>query len=174
MGRNEAEARRILALRHGTKLDQLEEAAKALGGRLTVAFGAAWTRRSGELKLPGRVLHGSRCEGLLVAGVGDMKRSYPPRFSPAARPRSPSTLAARPWTAIMPTMTRSFPFVAYLILFATYAVLLWSGEEHMFAYVLGTVGLVFALRLAGTPGRRATIMAVAAVAMAAGLAWRGR
>jgi antitoxin HicB len=38
LGRNEIEVRRILNPRHGTKLDQLEEAAKALGGRLTVAF----------------------------------------------------------------------------------------------------------------------------------------
>jgi antitoxin HicB len=38
LGRNEVEVRRILNPRHGTKLDQLEEAAKALGGRLAVAF----------------------------------------------------------------------------------------------------------------------------------------
>jgi antitoxin HicB len=38
MDRNEAEIRRILNPRHGTKLDQLEEAAKALGGRLDIAF----------------------------------------------------------------------------------------------------------------------------------------
>lgn len=38
LGRNETEVRRILNPRHGTKLDQLEEAAKALGGRLAVAF----------------------------------------------------------------------------------------------------------------------------------------
>lgn len=36
--RNEAEVRRILNPRHGTKLDQLEEAARALGGRLNVSF----------------------------------------------------------------------------------------------------------------------------------------
>jgi len=36
--RNEAEVRRILNPRHGTKLDQLEEAARALGGRLVVGF----------------------------------------------------------------------------------------------------------------------------------------
>lgn len=34
MNRNEVEVRRILNPRHGTKLDQLDEAAKALGGRL--------------------------------------------------------------------------------------------------------------------------------------------
>lgn len=38
MGRNEAEVRRILDPDHGTKLDQLEEAARALGGRLLVSF----------------------------------------------------------------------------------------------------------------------------------------
>ena len=36
--RNEAEVRRIPNPRHGTKLDQLEEAARALGGRLNVSF----------------------------------------------------------------------------------------------------------------------------------------
>ena len=36
--RNEVEVRRILDPRHGTKLDQLDEAARALGGRLSVAF----------------------------------------------------------------------------------------------------------------------------------------
>lgn len=41
MDRNEAEIRRILDPRHGTKLDQLEEAARALGGRLDVSFEAA-------------------------------------------------------------------------------------------------------------------------------------
>lgn len=40
LGRDEAEVRRILNPRHGTKLDQLEEAAKALGGRLAIAFEA--------------------------------------------------------------------------------------------------------------------------------------
>lgn len=38
MNRNEAEVRRILDPRHGTKLDQLDEAARALGGRLVVRF----------------------------------------------------------------------------------------------------------------------------------------
>jgi antitoxin HicB len=38
IGRNETEVRRILDPDHGTKLDQLEEAAKALGGRLSVTF----------------------------------------------------------------------------------------------------------------------------------------
>jgi antitoxin HicB len=38
LDRNEAEVRRILNPRHGTKLDQLEQAARALGGRLTVGF----------------------------------------------------------------------------------------------------------------------------------------
>lgn len=38
MNRNETEVRRILNPRYGTKLDQLAEAAKALGGRLVVAF----------------------------------------------------------------------------------------------------------------------------------------
>jgi antitoxin HicB len=41
MDRNEVEVRRILNPRHGTKLDQLEEAAKALGGRLSVSFETA-------------------------------------------------------------------------------------------------------------------------------------
>jgi antitoxin HicB len=39
--RNETEVRRILDPHHGTKLDQLEEAARALGGRLVVSFEAA-------------------------------------------------------------------------------------------------------------------------------------
>jgi antitoxin HicB len=38
MGRNETEVRRILEPRYGTKLAQLEEAARALGGRLAVGF----------------------------------------------------------------------------------------------------------------------------------------
>lgn len=38
IGRNETEVRRILDPHHGTKLDQLEEAARALGGRLVVAY----------------------------------------------------------------------------------------------------------------------------------------
>lgn len=38
LDRNEAEVRRILNPRHGTKLDQLEQAANALGGRLVVGF----------------------------------------------------------------------------------------------------------------------------------------
>lgn len=42
MGRNEVEVRRILDPRHGTKLDQLEEAARALGGRLGISFEPAW------------------------------------------------------------------------------------------------------------------------------------
>ena len=37
LGRNETEVRRILDPHHGTKLEQLEEAAKALGTRLVVA-----------------------------------------------------------------------------------------------------------------------------------------
>ena len=41
MGRSETEIRRILDPDHGTKLDQLEEAAKALGSRLTIVFEAA-------------------------------------------------------------------------------------------------------------------------------------
>lgn len=40
LNRNEAEVRRILDPRYGTKLDQMEEAAKALGGRLSVSFEA--------------------------------------------------------------------------------------------------------------------------------------
>lgn len=38
LDRNEGEVRRILNPRHGTKLDQLDKAAKALGGRLVVTF----------------------------------------------------------------------------------------------------------------------------------------
>lgn len=38
LNRNEAEVRRILDPRYGTKLDQLAEAAKALGGRLVISF----------------------------------------------------------------------------------------------------------------------------------------
>ena len=38
MGRDVVEVRRILEPGHGTKLDQLEEAAKALGGRLSIGF----------------------------------------------------------------------------------------------------------------------------------------
>lgn len=38
MGRNEIEIRRILDPAHGTKLDQLDEAAKALGRRLVVGL----------------------------------------------------------------------------------------------------------------------------------------
>ncbi len=38
MNRNEAEVRRILDPRYGTKLDQLAEAAKALGVRLVIGF----------------------------------------------------------------------------------------------------------------------------------------
>lgn len=41
IGRGENEVRRILDPDHGTKLDQLEEAAAALGGRLRVTFEAA-------------------------------------------------------------------------------------------------------------------------------------
>lgn len=41
MGRSETEVRRILDPRHGTKLDQLDEAARALGGRLAIQFEAA-------------------------------------------------------------------------------------------------------------------------------------
>lgn len=41
IGRGETEVRRILDPDHGTKLDQLEEAAAALGGRLRVNFEAA-------------------------------------------------------------------------------------------------------------------------------------
>ncbi|CAM3038628.1 hypothetical protein [Methylobacterium mesophilicum] len=38
IGRGESEVRRILDPDHGTKLDQMEEAAVALGGRLRVTF----------------------------------------------------------------------------------------------------------------------------------------
>lgn len=38
LNRNEAEVRRILDPRYGTKLDQLADAAKALGGRLVISF----------------------------------------------------------------------------------------------------------------------------------------
>ncbi|GJE03594.1 type II toxin-antitoxin system HicB family antitoxin [Methylobacterium isbiliense] len=38
LDRNEVEVRRILNPRHGTKIGQLEEAAKALGGKLVIAF----------------------------------------------------------------------------------------------------------------------------------------
>jgi antitoxin HicB len=38
MGRSEGEVRRILDPHYGTKLDQLEEAAEALGGHLAVAW----------------------------------------------------------------------------------------------------------------------------------------
>lgn len=38
LNRNETEARRILDPRFGTRLDQLDEAAKALGGRLVVGL----------------------------------------------------------------------------------------------------------------------------------------
>lgn len=41
MNRDEIEIRRILDPDHGTKLDQLEEAAKALGGHLAIGFTAA-------------------------------------------------------------------------------------------------------------------------------------
>lgn len=41
IGRAETEVRRILDPDHGTKLDQMEEAAIALGGRLRVTFEAA-------------------------------------------------------------------------------------------------------------------------------------
>jgi antitoxin HicB len=41
MDRNEAEIRRVLDPEHGTKLDQLAEAAAALGGRLEVRFVAS-------------------------------------------------------------------------------------------------------------------------------------
>lgn len=40
MGRTETEVRRVLDPDHGTKLDQLDEAARALGGRLEVSFAA--------------------------------------------------------------------------------------------------------------------------------------
>ena len=38
MGRAEADVRRILNPTHGTKIEQLEQAAKALGGRLTISY----------------------------------------------------------------------------------------------------------------------------------------
>lgn len=38
MNRHEIEVRRILDLNHGTKLDQLDEAAEALGVRLTIGL----------------------------------------------------------------------------------------------------------------------------------------
>lgn len=38
LDRNEVEVRRILNPRHGTRIDQLDEAARALGGRLVVSF----------------------------------------------------------------------------------------------------------------------------------------
>jgi antitoxin HicB len=41
MGRSETEIRRILAPRHGTRLEHLDEAARALGIRLVVAARAA-------------------------------------------------------------------------------------------------------------------------------------
>lgn len=41
MNRNEAEVRRILDPHHGTKIDQLAEAAEALGGHLAIAYEAA-------------------------------------------------------------------------------------------------------------------------------------
>lgn len=41
LGRSETEVRRILDPRYGTKLDQLDEAARALGGRLAVGFVSA-------------------------------------------------------------------------------------------------------------------------------------
>ncbi|HVV94678.1 MAG TPA: type II toxin-antitoxin system HicB family antitoxin [Hyphomicrobiales bacterium] len=41
LGRSETEVRRILDPGHGTKLDQLDEAARALGGRLAVSFADA-------------------------------------------------------------------------------------------------------------------------------------
>lgn len=41
VGRSEVEVRRILDPDHGTKLDQMEAAAAALGGRLVVTFVAA-------------------------------------------------------------------------------------------------------------------------------------
>lgn len=40
IGRAESEVRRILDPDHGTKIDQLDEAAAALGGRLVVSFEA--------------------------------------------------------------------------------------------------------------------------------------
>ena len=41
LGRNEVEVRRILDPKHGTKIDQLDEAARALGGRLSIDFETA-------------------------------------------------------------------------------------------------------------------------------------
>ena len=41
MGRSETEVRRILDPHRGTKIDQLDEAARALGGRLVIHFEAA-------------------------------------------------------------------------------------------------------------------------------------
>jgi antitoxin HicB len=41
IGRSETEARRLLDPDYGTKLDQLGEAAAALGGRLSIAFTTA-------------------------------------------------------------------------------------------------------------------------------------
>lgn len=41
LDRNEVEVRRILNPRHGTRIDQLDEAARALGGRLVVGFEVA-------------------------------------------------------------------------------------------------------------------------------------
>ena len=41
MGRSETEIRRLLDPKYGTKIDQLAEAAKALGGLLTVQFHSA-------------------------------------------------------------------------------------------------------------------------------------
>ena len=41
MGRDVVEVRRILEPGHGTKLDQLEEAARALGKRLTIGIAEA-------------------------------------------------------------------------------------------------------------------------------------
>jgi antitoxin HicB len=38
LDRNETEVRRILDPHHGTKLDQLDQAARALGARLVIAF----------------------------------------------------------------------------------------------------------------------------------------
>jgi antitoxin HicB len=51
MGRSEGEVRRILDPSYGTKLDQLEEAAVALGGRLVVSYeapGATMALRGGK------------------------------------------------------------------------------------------------------------------------------
>jgi antitoxin HicB len=41
MGRSETEVRRILDPHHGTKIDQLDEAARALGGRVVIQFEAS-------------------------------------------------------------------------------------------------------------------------------------